>query len=212
MKKLFFFAFFLGLITAFGYSYWKTNKVIITPKKTVQKKASFSIEQPPKNSLKGTIKSMSGIVKWESRTATAPSEIIKPVTIQQGEVLETGETGETTIIFKDIASITLSPDSILSITQTLPINFVFDQKDGSVSFEKLGETPISVRALHLLTKINSGKLTLTIDKETGKITINVKRGSATVGFNNLENVSTVLNIQEGKKFIYNDETRETSTE
>lgn len=208
---MFFFAFFLGLIGAFGYSYWKTNKVSTT-NKSDKKKPTFSIEKAPKNSVKGTIESLSGSVKWESRTATAPSEIIKPVTIQQGEILETGEDGKVTIIFPDITSITLSSQSKISITQTLPANFVFDQKEGSVAYEKTGQTPISIRALHLLTTLNTGKLTLTIDKESAEITIVVKKGSATVGFNNLENISTVINIEEGEEFIYNDDTRETSTE
>jgi len=214
MKRLFLVAFILGLIAAFFYSYWKTNKVTIAPvtKKTVQKKSSFSIEEPPKNSVKGTIESISGSVKWESRIATAPSEIIKPVKISQGEVLETSEDGEATIIFKDIASIVLSSESKLSIIQTLPANFVFDQKSGSVSYEKLGETPISVRALHMLTKINSGKITLSIDSETGEITIDAKKGSAQIGFNNIDNVSTVVDIEKGEKLIYNDETRETLVE
>lgn len=213
MKRLFFFAFIVGLIAAFIYSYWKTNKVTITStKKSVEKKSGFSIDEAPKNSIKGTIESMLGIVKWESRIATAPSEIIKPVTISQGEVLETDKNGEATITFKNIASITLSSESKISITQTLPINFVFDQKQGSITYEKLGETPISVRALHLLTKINYGKIILSIDKETGEITINAKKGSAQIGFNDINNVSTVKDIQEGEKVIYNDDTRETSTE
>jgi len=211
MKKLFFFAFILGLTTAFGYSYWKTNKVAVV-NKPENKKPIFSIETAPKNSVKGKIESLSGTVKWESRTATAPSEIVKPVTIQQGEVVETGEDGNTTIIFPEIASIALSSQSIISITQTLPTNFVFDQKEGSISYEKISETPISIRCLHLLTTLDSGKLTLTLDKDTLEITINVKNGSATVAFNDLENVSTVINLKEGEKFIFNDDTRETSTE
>jgi hypothetical protein len=211
MKKLFFFAFIFGLILAFGYSYWKTNKVSIAPtRKSIEKISSFSIGEAPKNSVKGTIESMSGVVRWESRIATAPSEIIKPVIISQGETLETDKDGEATITFKNLALVTLSSESKLSIIQTLPANFVFDQKNGSVSYEKLGETPIFIRALHMLTKINSGKLILSIDKETNEITINIKRGSAQIGFNDINNVSTVKDIREGEKLIYNDDAREVS--
>lgn len=210
MKRLFLFAFILGTIGAFGYSYWKIGKVSIVNKSN-KKKPTFSIETPPKNSIKGTIESLSGTVKWESRTATQAAEITKPVTISQGESLETGEDGNVTIIFPEIASISLSSQSKISISQTLPANFVFDQKEGSASYEKTGEIPISIRAFHLLTTLNTGKLTLTVDKENAEISIDVKKGSATVAFNNLENVSTVIDIEEGEKFTYNDDSRATST-
>jgi len=204
-------AFFIGIITAFGYSYWKTNK-IPTINKPKNKKLAFSIDAAPKNSIKGKIESLSGKVKWESRTATAPSEIIKSVIIQQGETLETGEDGNATIIFPEILTINLSSQSKLSITQTLPTNFVFDQSNGSITYEKNGQTPISIRSLHLLTAMNSGKIILTIDKETAEITISVKKGSATAAFNDLENLSNVVNIKEGEKFVFNDDTREASME
>jgi len=215
MKKLFFFAFIFGVIAAFGYSYWKTNKVTIAPatKKSVEKKSTFSIEEPPKNSIKGKLESYSGSFKWESRTATAPAEItIAPKIIQQGEVIETGKDSQVLVSFPDIGSVEISADTNISFTQLLPDNFVFNQSKGTVTYTKNSTTPFSVRALHLLVVMTDGKMTLEIDKETGKITVDMEKGSAKVGFNDIDYNSITDTIKEGEKFIFDDETREYSTE
>jgi len=209
MKK-FLFPFIIGFFLAIVYSYLKTNKATVkTNIIPTEKISNFSIVEPPKNSIKGKLESYSGSFKWESRTATAPAEItVAPEIIQQGEVIETEQDSQVFVSFSNIGSIEIFSETSISFTQLLPDNFVFDQSSGKVVYTNKSGTPFSIRSFHLLLVMTTGKTVVEVDRETGRISIDIEEGSAKLGFNDINYNSITDTLKEGEKVIFDDETRE----
>lgn len=184
-----------------------TNKTNGSNKTNVSNLHNFSIDTAPKDTLVGKMTSLSGDVSFESRVATAPASISNPVDVHQGEVIKIGEKGSANIVFEGTLSLSLAAKSDLSFSQTLPSNMVLFQKDGQIDYKKTGEAPVSIRLLQSLVKINEGELLIGIDTDTNSAVINVKKGGATIGFNDVSNISTVVDLNEGKKYLFDSEAR-----
>lgn len=209
MKKLFLFFFLLGLIATAGYSLWNNQKVIenlISPIST--QSSLFSMINAPKNSVKGQMTNLIGEIAWQSRVSSQSMVIKKPVEIQQGESLQSGKDGKSTVLFENYVVVDISSNSDLEFIQTLPNNFVFNQKEGNVSYEQIGSTPLSVRTLHSIVKINSGSVAISVDIEKGTVDLTVKKGTVTIGYNDINFVSQVIPVSVGQELIYNDKSRE----
>ncbi len=209
MKKLLIFLIFLFIGIVLGsISYvWKSNQ----PNNNivrVKKEPQFSIEKAPKNSETGTIQSMSGTIKWESRIATEASQITKLVPIQQGEELMSGEDGNAVVRFQSGLIISLTPNSHISFVQILPTNFVVNQLKGTIEYQKDNFIPLAIRSLHLLTQMSDGDVSITVDPKTASINITVKQGSVKIAFNDLQNISNVISLNKGDQYLFDDEKRQ----
>lgn len=204
--SLFLLFLFIGIGIALGYFFWKKEKAtMVMPISPKEKR--FSIEPPPKESRIGTVSSMSGQILWESRIATKPAEIKDLKQVQQGEKLTTGKDGQTVISFPDAASITLSPESEIEFIQTLPIHFVFKQTKGKINYLKKGTIPLSVRSLHLLMTFSDCEYVINTDAENHILTLTVKKGSVKAAYNNLQYETQTVVINEGEKYVFNDDKR-----
>lgn len=166
----------------------------------------FSLDKAPSNSLVGVITSMSGEVLYESRMATESAIITKSQEIQQGEGVTTGDGGKLTINLKDAVEINLEGNSGVNIIQTLPANLVFKQTLGSVYYKKLGIYTVSIRVGHLLIE-NKGEIKISFTKNSPITTVTVINGSATIAYNNLNNTSKVVNLEEGQNLQFNEGNR-----
>lgn len=207
---LFIISVLIGSAIVVGYYGYKKNTRITKVLAPKERPTIFSIEKAPSESKKGTIASMSGTVEWESRIATIPAQLTTTaVLIQQGESLTTAEDGQISVSFPDIGSLDVTPKSKVEFTQTLPGNFVVNQSAGMIHYQKTASTPVSIRSLHLLI-IMTGRATVMVDKDTGIITVVVNSGTASVGFNDLQYVSHVVDIDSGQKFVF-DDTKRTGT-
>jgi hypothetical protein len=173
------------------------------------KPISFSIKTPPSESVNGKITSFSQELSLQERGATDASKLESPESIKQGERIVTDNKGNAVIEFDKILTLKVSSNTDLDIIQTLPQNFVFAQNEGTVLYEKLGNIPVSIRALHLLIDQGSGNVKVNIDKENGKVTVDILKGTVTLAFNNLELKSILLTVSEGKKIIFDDSKRKT---
>jgi len=213
MKKLLIFLIFLfiGIILGSIFYVWKSNQTNNDIER-VKKEPRFSIEKAPKNSEKGTIQSMTGTIKWQSRIATEAAQITKPIPIQQGEELMSGEDGSAVINYLTGLTISLFSNSHISAIQTLPTNFVFNQINGTVEYQKNNPIPMAIRSLHLLTQMDNGDIQIVIDEKTARVDIAVKRGSARIVFNDLKNLSNVLSLQQGYRYQFDDEKRQGNIE
>jgi|GEM_PF-2064287 len=169
---------------------------------------SFDIARPPRDSITGQLVNWQGKVLWQGRVATQPAQLTGNDKIQQGETLLTKGDSSATIRFPDQATINLQPQTEIEFVQLLPSNFVFNQVAGTANYTTSSQTAWSVRSLHLLAKMETGEMVFTVDKELGKIMIDVKSGSVTVGFNDLDNRSTVYKIKTGQRFIFIDDIRQ----
>jgi len=206
---LFIICFLVGIGIVFGYSKFKTNnnlqQKIVVNKQTPT--LTFSIEKPPSESLKGSITSRTGILFWESRIATEPGELKNDVQIEQGEELITKDKSSAIMNFDHVGTFTLSENSDLSFIQTLPIDFVVEQKTGTIKYEVNGETPLSIRIKNALITKTSGIIQITITDEDPIITISTIQGTAQIGFNDLDYVSQVFTLREGQIYEYNNDER-----
>lgn len=205
---LFIIFFIIGVAGGVGFKLWRNNKPTNTIKSVAkQQEPQLDLKQAPKESIRGVIESMTGEIKWQSRIATEASNLTKPVPIQQGETLQSEDDGKISIAYENSGSFTLSPNSKIEIIQTLPVNFVFDQKKGTITYEGNQKTPFSIRSFHLITKINEGTIEINVDDIKHIIEINVINGSATLGYNNLDYESKVIMLEKDQKFIFDDDNR-----
>lgn len=208
MKKLLIFLVFLfiGIILGSTCYIWKNNQTNDDIER-VKKEPRFSVDEAPKNSEKGTIQTMTGTIKWQSRIATEASQIIQPVPIQQGDELISGEDGSAVVNYLSGLTISLSPDSHISVVQTLPTNFVFNQINGTIEYQKDSPISLGVRSLHLLAQIDNGSVQIVTDEKAMTVEITVKRGSVRIAFNDLENISNVVSLSQGDRYLFDDEKR-----
>lgn len=170
------------------------------------KVSRFSLDKAPSESLVGTISSMSGEIGYEARTATESAKINSPVSVQQGESLSTGSDGSLTLNFKDAANINIESDSGINIIQTLPADLVFQQTIGSVEYIKLWALPVSIRVGHLIVE-DAGDIKISFTKDSPVTTLIVVNGNATVAYNNINDVSRVVNVKTGQTLKFNEGNR-----
>lgn len=202
----------LGAAGAIGIFFAK-NHSVPEPIITIGKKeprfepTKFSLDQAPSESIKGQINNMTGDIWWQSRTATEPAQLIEPVTIQQGEILIASEAGHITVRFDPAAVISLFPDTQVEIVQTLPLNLVFNQTKGVGQYQVSGTNPVTVRSFNLIVNIDNGLINIDTDEATGVITLSLKTGMATVGYNSPEFDSKVWELEPGDVFSYDSSER-----
>jgi hypothetical protein len=210
MKSLFLFlVFFLfGIVIVVSYKLLAKSpgKPITNIVKTISK-PEFSIAEAPSESIKGKITSMTGGVQWQSRTANEFSETNSQISLQQGEAIQTEETGNVAAEFPNAASIIVNPKTEIDFIQTLPSSILFNIASGSAEIKKLSDKPISERAMHLLIKQNDGEVEIAIDKDKSIVNLHVVSGSITVSYNDLSLNSSVTNFKDGQNVSFNDLTR-----
>lgn len=211
VKKILFFltAFVVGLGAVFIYyqvvSFPSLNIQIPTLSSVLQN-SFFSLVKAPSKSLVGNITSLSGDVEWQSRIATDSAKIFTPIQVQQGEEMSTGVDGSANISFPGFAEINLYPQSKILFAQTLPANIVILQPKGAVEYKKIGDVPITVRAMHLLIDAG-GNFKVSIDDKNPLIEVAVETGYVTIAYNDANNLSRISKISSGKIILFNDKTR-----
>jgi uncharacterized membrane protein YkgB len=196
----------IGLILIIiGYfSFFSKDSQLIKP---FLPKTMFSIENAPSQTLTGEVASISGNVSWLSRTANYAILINSAQKLQQGEEINTQNNGEAILNFSKVVNITVLPNTQVSFIQTLPANFVVEQKQGLATYEKNGEIPVSIRTLDLLINIEKGSCQVLVNKDTSDITVSVITGSVTVAFNDTNINTNIQTISEGKKYQFNNDTK-----
>lgn len=192
--------FSLGLFLIFSYK--RVIQTVTSQQlKTPISSSSFSLENAPSESLRATIVSLSGDVSWQSRTATQPAEIFKPIQIQQGEKIVTKENGRAKIVFSGKAEIILNPKTEIDFIQTLPGNILIEQVSGFAEYNALTDA-LNVRSQGLLIKISTGNVSMSVSESEPYLTADVKTGSITAGYNDLNYITKVSEANAGERLIY----------
>lgn len=207
MKNILLFLFSIGIGVFIMIAYARLSKIKQT-NITISPiaKLPFSLVNAPSLSVKGHVTSLSGSVNWQSRIATQAAKLQTKRDLQQGEVITTDD-GSITIQFPKAVTISLEPKSEVHVVQTLPDNIVFAQAQGFVSYTKTGTIPISVRVLHLLIEQQNGIMVVSHDKDSSTVAVTIASGSATMAYNNRYAVSTVVKVNEGSTFLFEEETK-----
>jgi hypothetical protein len=201
--------FVLGFASVIVYKKYTVAKQTTSIKTPLSKSIPFSLDTPPKQSLQGEIISFTPDIDWQSRSATKPAKLQQKIPVLQGEEFWTKETGMLEILFPSTYQISLQPKSHLNFIQTIPTNFVMLENSGKIIYKKLNPTtPTGIRVLHLLVQQESGEIAISVDDERPIVSITVLKGVVTAAFNDAKNISTVLTINEGSTYIFNDQKRE----
>ncbi len=197
-----------GLVALSYFLLRKGNPVRIMEVRSQVAQTNFSIDQAPKDAIRGEIATYSGTVNFQSRTATEPARLTGIVPIQQGESLVTGDDGSISVNFPSFGSVTLGLKSGIDVIQTLPVDFVFNQASGSGVYQNTGSSPFSIRGLHLLVTLASGSATVAVDQKTHLVTVLSKTSPLTLAFNDNQYISHVLNLVIGVKYTFDDDNRQ----
>ena len=203
--------FLIGLIFAGVYSLLTShlfiqNRVLHSP---LGSPPPFSISDAPSQSIRGSMQIVSGIVSWESRTATIPAALTSPVTLEQGESVLTDMTGRAVTSFPKVGTIILSPQTEVDFIQSLPTSFLTYQPTGTAKYSKDGSGPLSVRSMSFLISVDSGDVSVTADQDLGRISIvTAGSGQATVAYNSLDNVSQIVTVPQSSTFVFDDAARD----
>jgi hypothetical protein len=189
----------------FGLSKMKDKESTAIPSTTqviTQKNSAFSLENAPKESLKGKITTMTGEIGWQGRTATEEAKLSSPITIQQGEKLESGEKSNLSLLISDACSVEFWENTEIEIIQTLPTNIVFSQTKGTGEYIKVGNYPVSIRVMNLLADVD-GDVIISINPKKPYVTINTKSGKVTAAYNDSKLVSHEVALIKGQTFTFN---------
>ncbi len=211
MKQLIIFILSLGVGVGLflGYKNYHKPPIIVPKKVTMTPLApyTFPLDTAPIDSLAGSLASFSGDVYFQSRVASEPAHITTPIQLHQGEKVVTGE-GTAEIQFPQIIEATMSANTEFEFIQTIPTAPVFLQTQGSVSYTKTGTTLPSIRTMRLVSIINDGMSTFTVDTDNNMVTIDVVSGSVTVGFNDSDNITNQLTINQDQQYLFDNELRQ----
>lgn len=169
--------------------------------------SDYSVAVPPAESLSGQITKLTGNVSWKSRTATSESRLTEKTSLVQGSSIHTKDSGLLTVQLSNIATISALPKTNLSFIQTLPQNLVIGQDSGDALYTKSGKSPLSVRSNEILINLNSGKMEVTVSRDSNRIYVDVISGNAQIAYNDRDTISNVVPVEEGYEFIFDEDSR-----
>jgi hypothetical protein len=207
MRSFLLFLFFLliGLSLVLMYNYWNTKFFTVNTSPGVTTK--FSLKDAPSESLSASVATLSGSVNWRSRISTNTIQLKMYQKVQQGEEITTGHNGKAGLKIQNDAFLLLEPNTHIAIIQLLPVNFVFVQDKGKVEYANTIRVPISVRSLDLLSVITNGDVIITVDPNKQTVMVAVLKGSVKEGYEDLQNTNTVMNLNAGQIFVFDETNR-----
>lgn len=209
MKNAFIFLFSAVLGTLFVIYFGQNAAAnILSPTSEDSLTPEFSAEKPPSESLIGKVISITGDVAWQSRVATESAKLTEHISIQQGEMLETRDGGKMAVEFPGTASINLLPKTKIDVAQTLPVNMVLVQQEGTAIYKKLGAVPISVRSHGMLVQIESGEAMVSLNSDQTIVTVTPASGAIKAAFVNDQNETQIINISYGTKVAFDTEKKQ----
>lgn len=207
--------FIVGLALGIA-SFWGFQKIIaipteITPTISIAPPSptfTYSTDNAPSLSQRAHIISQSGDLLWESRTATAPAQLMGSPEIQQGESIGTEKDSEAKVSLGDSLLTTLQENSLLQFTQTLPVSYVLTQRKGTITYTLSSRTqPCAIRVNRLLVRIENGTITIEIDEDTNTISVISTDGRAHIAYNDTDFETQYLKLSPKETFVYDIATR-----
>lgn len=200
---LFLLLFLIGTVGIVVFRLWQVKDaghISFTPQQS-----SFVLK-PPLDALEGKLSLFKGDVKKKPRDKEEFKEVNVGEEILQGEKIATGKKSQATIEFANLVKVNLGSDTEIGFNNLIPTDFLLNQSLGSATYELLQENvPFSVRSLHVLLTVYSGKSEVVVSDET--ITVKVLSGNAKLALVDLENKTHVWEIKEGQKVLVNDTQR-----
>lgn len=195
--------FLLGTVGVGAFRLWQVKSAGQTS--FIPQQSSF-VFKPPADALKGKLSLFKGDVKKKPRDKEEFKDVNVGEEILQGERIATGKKSQAIVEFPNFLRVNLGSDTEIGFNNLIPANFLISQSPGSVTYELLRDaTPISVRSLHVLLTVYSGKSEVVVSDET--ITDKVLSGQAKLALVDLENKTHIWEIKEGQQALVNDAQR-----
>lgn len=179
-----------------------------------------TILTPPKQALEGTIESSRGTVKklarlpaiptvrrWQAGEAKDFATVDATQPILQGEILATERGGRAKVTIDDIW-ITLEGDTEVEFVNLVYPTILFRHRRGSATYATTTSS-FSIRSLHALIELGTGKLLLTTNDQT--IDIRLTSGTAKLALVDANNETHVWKLTDSDRATINDGTREVTT-
>jgi hypothetical protein len=204
-------AFLLGLFGVIGLRYIQVHQFKNLPKipqinSQISPTPEAFVYHPPSTAVKGLITVVSGSVQksfWDKDdlgVASVAAEIF------QGEKLVTDTESTASANFEKLVEINLDSSSDVRFTSLIPTQILFTQPTGLVTYTLTQtETPISVRSLGLLIKLNSGAIRM--DSTDSIVTIVQLSGQSQIAFESTNYVTQHYELKEKDRATYNDYTQ-----
>lgn len=200
---IFLLLFLIGTVSVVDFRLWQVNNarhISFTPQ------PSSFVLKPPRDARIGKLSLFKGNVTKKPRDKEEFKAAQVGEKILQGEKIATGKKSQAAVEFENLVKVDLGSDTEIGFNNLIPKHFLLSQSLGSATYELLqDETPVSVRSLHVLLTIYSGKSEVVIRDAT--ITTTVLSGTAKFALVNLENKTHVWEIKKGQTALINDPQR-----
>lgn len=132
-----------------------------------------------------------------------------PLTLIEGEALQTDASGSAQLRFGDHTTLDVSADSEFALTNTLPTGFLLWQSRGQITYQQLqAERSTSVRALNTLIVLPSGKATISVDPTKRTIEITDSTEQLQFAFIDTNNETQLYNLEPSQTATIDDTSKE----
>lgn len=201
--------FLVGAATVFGYRYMLAKRTAPLP--AASKLPSPTPEPtfalvPPSQSVSGILTISKGKAQKWGRNDDGYKEASTGAQILTGESVVTEDLSAATATVSGIVTIIFGQDAELSFANLYPTNMTLQQKSGKITYEVIDtQYPVSVRALHTLVSMNTGKTTINVVDTD--MSIIVTAGSAKFAFVDSDNITHVWELTAGQRANIDDAAR-----
>ena len=172
---------------------------IFTPQKS-----TFTFKSPER-ALQGKVRASIGEVQKQPRDDDQLKKINVTEPVLQGDKIVTGKSAALTVQFADTGIVNIKGDSEVNVISLVSANFLMQQVNGTVTYEALGNTPLSVRSMHVLFALQSGIATVETDKDTSKVTLTLTGGKGKIAMIDINNDTHTWDLKAGQRAVINDE-------
>lgn len=150
---------------------------------------------PPVQAKDGFLTILSGAVQKISLGESSYADVASGVKVYHGEAVATKANATAFIAFQGYADARLSQNSEIVFANTLPSDFVMQQKMGTIEYTVI--RPVSVRVLKALVSLEPGLVTIALDDS--KTTVTPLKGIVKIALIDNENNTQVYEVSPGQK-------------
>lgn len=189
----------LGGVISLNFFYTSNKQGTVNILQTIETPSptptiNFSIETPPRLSLKGKVASLSSNVFYISRSSSQEQIFNPDQQVLQGETIISSNSANIQFSFYQDNLVKLSEKTSLEIIQSLPNNIVYKQISGN-AYYKISNQKTSVIITPLLLFSDSGEFTISIDDKRKILKVTVSQGEITIAFNDTQYNSIVKSFK-----------------
>ncbi len=157
---------------------------------------SFTLDSPAE-SIPAVVQSRSGTGTITKRGSDGPRPVSDDDAVVDGESFSTDPDAEAILSIPDLATVTLTGDTGITITQALRGSYLI-ALDGELTVAAKPSEMVSVRSQGVLVQIDDATATVRSRPEEARVVVSVETGQVTVTFLNAAFETEVFTIDAGQ--------------